>query len=82
MIPVFRHSAILGKTDQSPEARRNNIVKLLRRKKEIKISDVIELLSEIPRRTLERDLENLCKEKKIKAIGEKRARVYVLNSKK
>ncbi len=70
---------IVRKTDQSPEARRNNIVKLLKKKKEIKISDVVELLSEIPRRTLERDLENLCKEKKIKAVGEKRARVYVLN---
>jgi Fic family protein len=69
---------IVRKTDQSPEARRNNIVKLLKKKKEIKISDVVELLSEIPRRTLERDLENLCKEKRIKAVGEKRARVYVL----
>tara|TARA_B100000586_G_scaffold90335_1_gene64330 strand:+ start:125 stop:1261 length:1137 start_codon:yes stop_codon:yes gene_type:complete len=69
---------IVRKTDQSPESRRNNIVKLLRKKKEIKISDVVELLSEIPRRTLERDLENLCKEKKIKGIGEKRARVYVV----
>ena len=73
---------IVRKTDQSPEARRNNIVKLLKKKKEIKISDVVELLSEVPRRTLERDLENLCKEKKIKAVGEKRARVYVLISKK
>ena len=73
---------ILRKTDQSPEARREHIIKLIKKKKEIKISDVVELLAEIPRRTLERDLENLCKEKKIKAIGEKRARVYVLYVKK
>jgi Fic family protein len=73
---------IVRKTDQSPAARKRHILKLLKKKKEIKISDAIELLPGIPRRTLERDLENLCKEKKIKAKGEKRARVYVLQAKK
>lgn len=73
---------IVRKTDQSPKTRRSNILKLLKKKKEIKISDVVEFLPEIPRRTLERDLENLCKDKKIKAIGEKRARIYVLALKK
>jgi Fic family protein len=68
---------ILRKTDQSPDARRKHILGLVKKKKEIRISDVVDLLNEIPRRTLERDLETLCKEKKIKAIGEKKARVYV-----
>lgn len=69
---------IVKKTDQSPAARKSRILKLLKKRKEIKIADVIESLPEIPRRTLERDLANLCKEKKIKAVGEKRARVYRL----
>jgi Fic family protein len=73
---------IVRKTDHSPADRKNKILKLLKKKKEIKISDIVVLLSEIPRRTLERDLENLCKEKKITAIGEKKARVYVLTSSK
>lgn len=73
---------IVRKTDQSPAARKGHILKLLKKKKEIKIADVVELLPEIPRRTLERDLENLCKEKKIKAKGEKRARVYIVQAKK
>jgi Fic family protein len=71
---------IVRKTDQSPKARKASIIKLLKKKKEIKISDVVELLSEVPRRTLERDLEKLCKDEKIKAVGEKRARVYLLPS--
>ena len=38
---------------------------------------VLKFMPKIPRRTLERDLEFLCKDKKIKAIGEKRGRAYV-----
>ncbi len=73
---------IVKKIEKSPDARKDQIIKLFKNKKKIKISDVIELLSDIPRRTLERDLETLCKEKKIKAIGEKKARIYMLVLKK
>ncbi len=60
----------------TPEERRTEIVKLAKKKKEIRARDAIELFPDVPRRTLERDLENLCQEKRLKAQGEKRARIY------
>jgi Fic family protein len=72
---------IVRKTDNSPTRRQDKIIKLAKKKKEIKTKDVVDLLPDVPRRTLERDLENLCKEEKLKSKGEKKARVYVLPSK-
>lgn len=63
--------------DRKPEARREKIMSLSSRKKEFGIQDVLALLDGVPRRTVERDLENLVSEKKLKAKGEKRSRVYV-----
>lgn len=63
--------------DRKPEARQQKILSLSKRKKEFGIQDVLESLPEVPRRTLERDLENLVKEKKLKAKGQKRTRTYI-----
>lgn len=69
---------ILKTTELRPTIRQEKIVILAKKKKEIKTSDVVLLFPDVPRRTLERDLEVLCKEKKLRAHGEKRARVYRL----
>ena len=62
--------------DRKPEARREKIISLSKQKKEFTIQDVLTVLPDVPRRTVERDLETLVNEKKIKASGEKRTRVY------
>lgn len=62
--------------DRKPEARQQKILSLSKRNKEFRIQDVLENLPEVPRRTLERDLEKLVKEKKLKAKGQKKARTY------
>ncbi|MGB0452471.1 MAG: hypothetical protein ACPGJV_02050 [Bacteriovoracaceae bacterium] len=69
---------IIKNSEQSPRARQKRILELFKIKKEIKTSDVVGALPEVSRRTLERDLENLCKDNQIIAIGEKKARVYRL----
>lgn len=66
--------------DRKPEARREKIMSLSGRMKEFGIQDVLALLNGVPRRTVERDLETLVSEKKLKAKGEKRSRVYVKGS--
>lgn len=64
---------------RQPESRKAKILQLAKKKREFGIKDVIEILSKIPRRTLERDLEQLVEERALKTKGEKRARVYYLN---
>ncbi len=73
--------SIVRKTDLSPSNRQSKIITLVKKKKEIKTKDVVDLLPDVPRRTLERDLEKLCKEKKLKSKGEKKGRVYVYSGK-
>jgi Fic family protein len=63
--------------DRKPEARREKIMSLSKRKKEFGIQEALAVLDGVPRRTVERDLETLVSEKKLKAKGEKRARVYI-----
>ncbi len=62
--------------DRKPKARKEKILSLSKQKKQFSIQDVLKILPDVPRRTVERDLENLVNEKKIKAKGDKRARVY------
>lgn len=62
--------------DRKPEARQQKILSLSKRNKEFGIQHVLECLPDVPRRTLERDLERLVKEKRLKAKGQKRARSY------
>lgn len=62
--------------DRKPEARQRRILSLSKQIKEFTISDVLKILPEVPRRTIERDLEILVKEDKLKFKGDKKARVY------
>lgn len=62
--------------DRKPDARREKIISFSRQKKEFTLQDVLNLLPDVPRRTLQRDLEILVDEKKIKARGDRKARVY------
>lgn len=62
--------------DRKPKARRDKILSLSKQKKIFTIQDVIEILPEIPRRTLERDLKTLVNAKKLKATGGTKARTY------
>ncbi len=62
--------------DRKPEARQQKILSLSKHNREFGIQDVLEHLPDVPRRTLERDLEKLVKEKKLKANGLKRSRTY------
>lgn len=68
--------AILKVTELSPQIRHGRILALVKSKKEIKANDVVLLFPEVPRRTLERDLEILCRNKKLKAFGQNKSRVY------
>lgn len=72
---------ILRKNDLSPEGRKSRILNYAKKKKQIKTKDIVELLPEVGRRTIERDLENLCKEKKLKTRGEKKNRIYIYSGK-
>ena len=62
--------------DRKPEARKEKIISFSRQKKEFTLQDVLNLLPDVPRRTIQRDLETLVDEKKIKARGDRKARVY------
>ncbi len=66
--------------DRKPESRREKILSFSKQKKEFGIQEIIELLPEVPRRTIERDLETLVRENKLKSKGEKKARVYIKKS--
>jgi len=63
--------------DRKPEARQQKILSLSKQNKEFSIQNVLTALPEVPRRTLERDLEKLVKEKKLRAKGDKRSRIYL-----
>lgn len=65
--------------DRKPEARREKIISFSKQKKEFTLQDILKILPDVPRRTVQRDLENLVSEKKIKAKGENKARVYFKN---
>lgn len=67
---------VKNSVDRKPQIRRDKILSLSKQKKQFTIQDVIQLLPNIPRRTLERDLETLVKDKKIKSRGDTKARVY------
>lgn len=64
---------------RKPEARQEKILSLSKQKKEFGIQDAIAILPDVPRRTLERDLEKLVKGKKLKCKGSKKDRTYSKN---
>ncbi len=62
--------------DRKPETRKEKIISLSKQRKEFSLQDVIKILPNVPRRTIQRDLEYLVCDKKIKASGDRKARVY------
>lgn len=70
---LLRESA--GKT---PEVRHQKILALAKKHEEFSIQDLIEWMTGVPRRTLERDVAALVKKRVLKATGESKARAYSL----
>ena len=62
----------------SPESRAKQILKFAKTQDYFQMKDIVELLADTPRRTLERDIEDLVKNKKLKISGEKKGRRYSL----
>ncbi len=71
---LLRESA--GKT---PEARHRKILAYAQKQEEFSMQDVVGWLPDIPRRTLERDIAMLVKNRALKSKGELKARVYSLS---
>jgi Fic family protein len=67
--------------DQKPSSRYKKILSFGKSKGIFQSADLLEALPSIPRRTLERDLQQLVKEKKLIALGEKKGRKYRVRSK-
>jgi Fic family protein len=65
-------------SSRKPEVRHQKILKFAKGKTEFSMQDVVGLLPDIPRRTLERDLSLLTKKEVLKATGDNKARVYSL----
>lgn len=63
----------------SPETRAKQIMKFAKSQPGFQMKDIVGLLADTPRRTLERDVESLVKSKKLKMIGEKKGRKYTPN---
>jgi Fic family protein len=64
------------KADARPKARHEKILAHARKHKTFSIGEILTVIPDIPRRTVERDLSKLAKEKRISATGDKKARVY------
>ncbi len=64
------------KASSQPKARKEKILLFAKKRDSFSIGEVLEVLGQIPRRTVERDLAELVREKKLTAVGEKKARVY------
>ena len=64
------------KAQAQPKSRHEKILSYAKKQKAFSISDVLAVLPDVPRRTIERDLSELTKEKRLTAIGEKKARIY------
>ncbi|MBC7457644.1 MAG: Fic family protein [Bdellovibrionaceae bacterium] len=63
----------------SPEQRLKQILKFAKSQPSFQMKDIVELLPDTARRTLERDVESLVNGKKIKMTGEKKGRRYSIN---
>ena len=62
----------------TPEHRRKQILKFAAKNSPFKMNDLIKLLPDVPKRTLERDINEMVKAKDIKSSGEKRGRKYFI----
>ena len=63
----------------SPQNRMKKILNFAKSQPSFQMRDIVELLQETPRRTLERDMETLVAEKKLKVTGEKKGRRYSIS---
>lgn len=63
---------------KNPDARHRKILAHAKKQEKFSIQDVVGWLSDVPRRTVERDVATLVKKKVLKTKGESRARVYSL----
>ncbi len=66
--------------EKKPSIRHQKIIAIARNGEPFSIQQVIAAMPDVPRRTLERDLETLTKSKSLKAVGFKKARVYTLGA--
>jgi Fic family protein len=64
---------VAGKT---PAARHDKIIKFIKAKPEISSAQIYQAFADVPKRTIERDLSELVKSKKIRVTGLTRARRY------
>lgn len=62
----------------SPETRAKQILKFAKSQESFQMKDIVHLLADTPRRTLERDIEDLVKNRKLIMKGEKKGRRYSL----
>lgn len=62
---------------KAPGARKDKIVAYIKSHEDVSAADIYKKFSEVPKRTLERDLSALVKAKKIKVSGATRARRYI-----
>jgi Fic family protein len=60
----------------SPETRVKQILKFAKAQTAFQMKDIVDLLPDTPRRTLERDIKSLVNEKKLTITGEKKGRRY------
>lgn len=62
--------------DRKPEGRIQKILTFAKQKKEFRTQDVLKIFPDVPQRTIERDIQNLVKAKKLKALGKNKNRSY------
>ena len=69
-------SLIRKKVELRPKGRHEKILGFAKKQKGFSMRDIVSLMPDVPRRTLERDLAILVDEKHLSASGEKKARTY------
>ena len=69
-------SLLRKQAGRKPKSRRERIITYARGVKEFSTGDIADLLSDIPRRTIERDIAVLVEERQLVAAGKKKARTY------
>ena len=73
-------SLLRNSAEKKPNIRHQKILAVARSGEPFSIQQVIAEMPDVPRRTLERDLETLTKSKALKAAGSNKARVYTVGT--
>lgn len=66
--------------DRKPNARKEKIISLSKQKKAFTIQDLVKIFPDVPRRTIQRDLEILVRDRKSKQAGIERLELTVLSN--